>query len=75
MNPPLYVYQIRIDDRPYGFRVVAVVGPTEEFAKETARMNWNATFRGDKLTGVWDAEVRDSCLVQIGASASFEFEE
>lgn len=67
------VFLIRINDRPYGFRVVAAVALNEECAIEDCRIRWFA--QNDDVSKGDYAEVIDSCETTIGSMAELEFEE
>ena len=73
------VYLIRIDDRPYGFTVVAQVATTEEEAKRTAgarRRCYFGTWNGpERKPNHSHAEVVDSCPAVDASSCSMEFQE
>lgn len=68
------VYLIRIFDRTWGFRVVAVVAMDEAQAREICVEKYKAQFeaRGKRMF----AEIMDACDTQhIGSTATMEFSE
>lgn len=68
------VYLIRIFDRPWGFRVVAVVARDEESALEECCIKFGAQTKERAKQGF--AEVRDSCSTsECGNMATMEFQE
>lgn len=67
------VYLFRINDRPYGFRVVAVVALTESAARERCREHFGA-----QVTHPYEPNypvLRDKCVAEVGAFISMTFEE
>lgn len=76
MPEPLSVYLFRIDDRDYGFRVVAIVEATEEKAGVALKARYRCHLEGEKES--WrrgGATLVDECYCNAQASASMEFEE
>lgn len=68
------VYLIRIYDRSWGFRVVAVVARDEESALEECQVKFDSQSKERSRRGF--AEVMDSCSTsECGNMATMEFQE
>lgn len=68
------VYLIRINDRSWGFRVVAVVASDEESALDACHAKFHSHSEERNKRGF--AEVRDSCSTsEVGNMATMEFQE
>jgi hypothetical protein len=71
-DPALSVYLIRINDRPFGFRVVAVVSSTEQDALDYCAKSYAAQF---DVTKPNFARIEHRCTVLDGVAATFTWEE
>jgi len=71
-EPAMSVYLIRIKDRPFGFRVVAVVASTEQDALDYCAKNYAAQF---DVTKPNFARIEHRCTAVEGRAATFTWEE
>lgn len=67
------VYLIKIHDRPYGFKIVAIVAMDERDARDRCIILEDCQFSDP--TRPHYAEIRDSCECDPGSIAVFEYEE
>lgn len=70
------VYMFRINDRPYGFRVVAMVASSEDDAKASVSKRWGVDFNAKEPWRTPRADLVDSCEeLSSGDFVEMEFQE